>query len=183
MISRCPFTAIRLSCLALGLVAGLDAAQAQRAAAGATQAQALLLETAGKWQAFSAQQDRVKICYALSRAETRSPANLKDVEGLLFISSRPAQGVRNEISLVMNFDLKEDVEHQAVIGEDKFALIAKNRHMFLKNPAEEPRMLDSLRKGATLDVRATSARGNPTSDKYSLAGLTQVVKRAEEACK
>lgn len=185
MTSRFAPTATRLPQLALVLVAGLAAAdaQAQRAATGTPQAQALLLETAGKWQAFSAQQDRTKICYALSKAETRAPANLKDIEGLLFISSRPAQGVRNEISLVMNFDLKEDVEHQAVIGEERFALVAKNKHMFLKNPAEEPRMLDALRKGAGLEIKATSKRGNATSDKYSLAGLTQVVKRAEDACK
>ena len=76
------------------------------------------------------------------------PANLKDVEGLLFVSSRPGEGVRNEISFVMNFDLKEDVEHQAIIGNERFALVAKGQNMWLKNPAEEARMLDSLRKGA-----------------------------------
>ncbi|WID94321.1 hypothetical protein QO058_15755 [Bosea vestrisii] len=157
-------------------------ASAKPAAAGG-QGQALLLETAGKWQAFSSQQGRSKICYALSKAETRIPANLKDVEGLLFISSRPGEGVRNEISLVMNFDLKEDVEHQAIIGSDRFALVAKGQNVWLKNPAEEGRMLDALRKGAGLEIKGTSKRGNATSDKYSLAGISQIVKRAEDACK
>lgn len=157
------------------------AALAQRAGSG--QGQALLLETAGKWQAFSSQQGRAKICYALSKAESRSPANLRDVDGLLFISSRPGENVRNEISFVMNFDLKEDVEHQAVIGEERFALVAKGQNMWLKNPAEEPRMLDAMRKGAALEIKGTSKRGNPTSDRYSLAGITQTVKRAEDACK
>jgi invasion protein IalB len=158
-------------------------AQAQRASATSGQAQALLLETAGKWQAFSSQQGRAKVCYALSKAETRQPANLKDVDGLLFVSSRPSEGVRNEISLVMNFDLREDVEHQAIVGDERFALVAKGQNMWLKNPAEEPRMLDSLRRGADLEIKGTSKRGNPTSDKYSLAGVTQTVKRAEDACK
>lgn len=156
----------------------------QRAAAGGSgQAQALLLETAGKWQAFSSQQGRTKVCYALAKAESRLPANLKDVEGMLFVSSRPGEGVRNEISFVMNFDLKEDVEHQAIIGDERFALVAKGQNMWLKNPAEEPRMLDALRKGAGLEVKGTSKKGNPTADKYSLAGLSQTVKRAEDACK
>jgi hypothetical protein len=170
--------------ISAALAAGLSLstpAQAQRATAG--QAQAMLLETAGKWQAFSSQQGRNKVCYALSKAEARLPANLKDVDGLLFVSSRPAEGVRNEISFVMNFDLKEGVEHQAIIGDERFALVAKGQNMWLKNPAEEPRMLDSLRKGASLEIKGTSRRGNPTSDKYSLAGLTQTVKRAEDACK
>lgn len=162
--------------------AGSKPAPAKTAAAGG-QGQALLLETAGKWQAFSSQQGRTKICYALSKAETRIPANLKDVEGLLFISSRPGEGVRNEISLVMNFDLKEDVEHQAIIGAERFALVAKGQNVWLKNPAEEGRMLDALRKGAGLEIKGTSKRGNATSDKYSLAGISQIVKRAEDACK
>jgi invasion protein IalB len=176
--------------LGAGLVAVLPAhaqtkprAAAAAAPAASGQAQAMLLETAGKWQAFSSQQGRNKVCYALSKAEVRIPANLKDVEGLLFVSSRPSEGVRNEISFVMNFDLKEDVEHQAIIGSERFALVAKGQNMWLKNPAEEPRMLDSLRKGSGLEIKGTSKRGNPTSDKYSLAGMSQTVKRAEDACK
>ena len=192
-----PSAAIRLRLAGLGLLAGLatsaslpaSAAPAKpkpaaaAASANSGQGQAMLLETAGKWQAFSSQQGRSKVCYALSKAETRSPANLKDVEGLLFISNRPAEGVRNEISFVMNFDVKEGVEHQAVIGNERFALVAKGKNMWLKNPAEEPRMLDAMRKGAGLEIKANSKRGNPTSDKYSLAGLSQVLKKADDACK
>ncbi len=167
MIPRFAPTAIRLPHLALALVAvfaaGEAAAQARgsASAAGAAQAQALLLETAGKWQAFSSQQGRSKICYALSKAETRSPANLKDVEGLLFVSSRPSEGVRNEISLVMNFDVKEDVEHQALIGDERFAMVAKGKHMFLKNPAEEPRMLDALRRAPASRSRRLRSAATP----------------------
>jgi hypothetical protein len=183
----------RSTTIACALGAGLIAAAAmpalaqkpapQKAAAASGQAQALLLETAGKWQAFSSQQGRSKVCYALAKADSRLPANLKDVEGLFFVSSRPAEGVRNEISFVMNFDLKEDVEHQAVVGDERFALVAKGQNIWLKNPAEEPRMLDALRKGSTLEIKGTSKKGNPTADKYSLAGISQTVKRAEDACK
>ena len=190
--------ALSRSVIMLGLGAGLfgvitlpaEAAPAKPKPAAATaaaaspgQGQAMLLETAGKWQAFSSQQGRSKVCYALSKAETRIPVNLKDVEGLLFVSSRPGEGVRNEISFVMNFDLKEGVEHQAIIGNERFALVAKGQNMWLKNPAEEPRMLDAMRRGSALEIKGTSKRGNPTSDKYSLAGMTQIVKRAEDACK
>ena len=192
-----PSAAIRLRLAGLGLLAGLATSAslpaiaapakpkpaAAAASANSGQGQAMLLETAGKWQAFSSQQGRSKVCYALSKAETRSPANLKDVEGLLFVSNRPAEGVRNEISFVMNFDVKEGVEHQAVIGNERFALVAKGKNMWLKNPAEEPRMLDAMRKGAGLEIKANSKRGNPTSDKYSLAGLSQVLKKADDACK
>ncbi|MCO5090537.1 hypothetical protein [Bosea sp. (in: a-proteobacteria)] len=156
---------------------------AAAAAASSGQGQAMLLETAGKWQAFSSQQGRSKVCYALSKAESRSPANLKDVEGMIFVSTRPGEGVRNEISFVMNFDLKENVEHQAIIGNERFSLAAKGQNMWLTNPAEEPRMLEAMRRGSGIEIKGTSKRGNPTSDKYSLAGISQIVKRAEDACK
>lgn len=146
------------------------------------QGQALLLETAGKWQAF-ATQGKSKVCYALGKAAERKPANLKDVPGYVFISNRPGEGVKNEISFVMNFALKEEVEHQAVIGEQSFVLVAKGQNLWLKNPAEEPRVLDAMRKGSALEVKATSKRNNPASDKYVLSGVTQTVKRAEDACK
>ena len=138
---------------------------------------------AGRPGQAEARDGRSKVCYALTKAESRTPANLKDVEGLLFVSSRPAEGVRNEISFVMNFDLKEGVEHQAIIGNERFALVAKGQNMWLKNPAEEGRMLDSMRRGSGLEIKGTSKRGNATSDKYSLAGISQIVKRAEDTCK
>jgi hypothetical protein len=181
-------TALFGACLTdAALAQAKPAAKAQAAAATPAakpgQTQALLLETSGRWQAFSSQPGRPKMCYALSKPSSRSPANLKDVEGFLFVSSRPTEGVRNEISMVMKFDLKENVEHQAVIGEQRFALAAKGQNLWLKNPAEEARMLDSMRKGTEMEVRATSKKGNATSDKYSLAGIAQTVKRAEDACK
>ncbi|MGL4728998.1 MAG: invasion associated locus B family protein [Bosea sp. (in: a-proteobacteria)] len=163
------------------------AAEAQQKPApkpGPGQAQAMLLETSGKWQAFATPaQGAARICYALGTPAERKPANLKDVKGFVFITSRPGQGVRHEISFVMNFDLKEGVEHQALIGETKFSLVAKGQNLWLRNPAEESRLLDAMRRGSALEVKATSKRGNATADRYTLAGIAQTVKKAEDACK
>ena len=163
------------------------AAQAQNKSAAkpaAGQTQAMLLETSGRWQAFATQgTGKARTCYALGKPTERKPANLKDVAGYVFISSRPGEGIKNEISFVMGFDLKEGVEHQAQIGEQKFVLVAKGQNLWLKNPAEEPRVLDAMRKSSNLDIKATSKRGNPTSDKFALAGVAQTVKKAEDACK
>jgi choline dehydrogenase-like flavoprotein len=155
---------------------------APRPAAGQTQA--LQLESSGRWTAFATPQPGSgRMCYALGVPVERKPANLKDVKGYVFITSRPGQGVRHEISFVMNFDLKEGVEHQAVVGDQKFVLVAKGQNLWLRNPAEESRLLDAMRKGSSLEVKAVSKRGNATSDRYVLAGLNQTVKKAEDACK
>ena len=150
----------------------------------AGQTQAMLLETSGRWQAFATQgTGKARTCYALGKPSERKPANLKDVAGYVFVSSRPGEGIRNEISFVMGFDLKEGVEHQALVGEQKFALVAKGQNLWLKNPAEEPRVLDAMRKATNLEIKAVSKRGNSTNDKFTLAGVAQTVKKAEDACK
>lgn len=144
--------------------------------------QATQLGTFRDWGAYSSTVGRGKVCYALAEPKARTPANLKDTKGYLFISTRTAERVKNEISLVMNFDLKEDVDHELVIGPTKFALVAKGQNLWIKNPAEEGRAIDAMRRGSELTVRGTSRRGNPTSDRYSLAGFSDAVDAAAKDC-
>jgi hypothetical protein len=40
-----------------------------------------------------------------------------------------------------------------------------------------------MKKGGNLVVKASSKRGNATSDRYSLAGIAQAIDRAEKECK
>ena len=173
--------------LAAALFSLPGAAMAQQKPAAkpaAGQTQAMLLETSGRWQAFATQgQGKSRTCYALGKPSERKPANLKDVASYIFVSNRPGEGIKNEISFVMGFDLKEGIEHQALVGEQKFVLVAKGQNLWLKNPAEEPRVLDAMRKATNAEIKATSKRGNATSDKYALAGIAQTVKKAEDACK
>jgi invasion protein IalB len=54
---------------------------------------------------------------------------------------------------------------------------------WIKNMAEEARMLDAMRKGSDLTVKGTSARGTNSTDQFSLKGLPQALERADQACK
>lgn len=179
------FRPVLLSALAATLLAGAASAQQRNAARpGADANKVHQLETAGRWTAYATQgAGPQRTCYALGKARERKPANLKDVEGLMFVTTRPAASIRNEIAFVMNFDLKEDIEHFAVIGEQRYALVAKGQRMWLRNPAEESRMLETMRRATEMEIRSTSKRGNPASDKYALQGLAQIVKKAEDSCK
>jgi hypothetical protein len=40
-----------------------------------------------------------------------------------------------------------------------------------------------MRRGGSLVVKASSRRGNATTDKFSLTGIVQALDRAEKACK
>ena len=144
--------------------------------------QATLLESYGDWGVYTTA-GRAKVCYALAQPKSRSPSTLKDVKGYLFVSARPADKVQNEISLIMNFDLKEEADHQAVIGQNQFNLVAKGKNLWVKNPAEERRVVEAMKRAGEMTVKGTSAKNSATADKYSLKGFGEAVDRVSKECR
>jgi len=138
--------------------------------------------THGKWDVY-VQPGKAKLCYALSKAQKRAPANLKDTDAFIFISSRPAQNVRNEIAIKMGVDLKPDAKPTIVMGPTKFAMVANGTDLFVENAAEERSVVAAMRKGSELVVRAVSKRGNDITDSYALAGIGQALDALQKECK
>jgi invasion protein IalB len=64
-----------------------------------------LVATFGDWNVFVGEAGKGKICYTLAQPKSREPASLKRDPGYAFISDRPAEGVRNEVSFIMGFDI------------------------------------------------------------------------------
>ncbi len=100
----------------------------------------------------------------------------------VFISTRPAENVKSEISIIMGFPMKDGAEAQVEIGEASFGLIAKGSNAWVKNPAEEGRLIDAMKKGSKLVVKASSAKGKATTDTYSLSGLGQALDKVRKEC-
>jgi invasion protein IalB len=144
--------------------------------------QATLVATFNDWSAYTAQTGRSKICYALSQPKSRTPANLKDTPAYLFISFRPAENVRNEVATVLGFATKEGGAAEAAIGSTSYPLVTKGSNAWMKNPADEAQAIATMSKGQAIVVSATSARGNKTSDRYSLNGFSQALERAKKEC-
>ena len=59
---------------------------------------------------FVGQAGKGRICYTLAQPKTREPDSLKRDPGYAFISDRPAEGVRNEVSFIMGFDVAGGTE-------------------------------------------------------------------------
>ena len=140
-----------------------------------------LLDTFHDWGAYVAQ-GRDKTCYALASPKERAPSTLKRDPAYVFISSRPSENVRNEVSVIMGFAMPDKAEAKAEIGNASYDLIAKGTNAWVKNPAQENQFIDALKKGSKLIVKAPSARGSVTTDTYSLAGLSQALDRVRKEC-
>jgi hypothetical protein len=82
----------------------------------------------------------------------------------------------------MGFPMKDGAEARAEIGNTGFDLVAKGPNAWVKNPAEEAQFIEAMKKSAKLTVKASSIKGNTTTDSYSLTGFSQAVERVLKEC-
>ena len=156
----------------------------------------LLVATFGDWGVYQTKSGKGRICYTLAQPKERLPVELKRDAAYAFISDRPGEGVRNEISFIMGFDVASAAEAAAanpkakaaakdavaVVGDQSFDLLPKGANLWVKNAARESQLIDEMRKGVKLVVKAASKKGNATSDGYSLSGFSQALDRLQKDC-
>jgi hypothetical protein len=148
-------------------------------------AQPTLLGQYGDWGAYTASPGGNKVCFALGKPKTTKlePAGGKRDQSYLFVSNRPAEKVKNEVSVIIGYPFKSSSDATAEIGTAKFAMYTQNDGAWIKNVAEEARMVDAMRKGADMTVKGTSGRGTQSTDQYALKGLAQALDKIEQECK
>lgn len=148
-------------------------------------AQPTLLGQYGDWGAYMATPGGKKVCFALAKpAETQTiPANRPRDPAYMFVSSRPAEKVKDEVSIIIGYGFKPNSDATIDIGGMAFPMYTQNDGAWVKNAAEETRLVDSMRKGADLVVKGTSSRGTQTTDTYSLKGLAQALERVGQECR
>ena len=148
-------------------------------------AQPTLLGQYADWGAYTAAPEGGKVCFALGKpkSSTTNPANRKRDQAYIFISTRPAEKVRNEISVVIGYQFQLDSDASAEVGGAHFAMYTLHDGAWVKNVTEESRLLDAMRKGSELVIKGVSSRKTQSTDVYSLKGVSQAVDRAEQECK
>jgi invasion protein IalB len=163
-------------------LAGLALAFIGASGAGAQGAPKLVGQF-GDWGVYVDTSGSGKICYALSQPKSRAPAGLNRDPAYFFISTRTAENVKGEVSVVMGFPLKEGTDATLTVGPASFDLYTRGTGAWVRNVAEETRLVDAMRKGRDLTVKGTSGRGNVTTDTYSLSGISAAIDRAAQECR
>jgi invasion protein IalB len=161
------------------------AAPAAPPAAATGGAPAKLLGQFAEWGAYTASPSGKKVCFALAKpasGETKPPNRPRN-PAYMFISTRPADKVTNEISIIIGYPFKPGTEATAEVGSTTFALYTQQDGAWIKNAAEEAHMVDAMREGQTAVVKGTSIKGTQSTDTYSLRGLVQALDRTGQECK
>jgi invasion protein IalB len=187
------FDRIRHPCLSLSLLAmaalapSLATAQPKPAATNPA-AQATLLGQYGDWGAYSASPAGRKVCFALAKPSSSAdnPPNRRTAANAvyMFVSTRPDEKVANEVSLLITgYVFKPNSEANMSIGNTTFAMYTQNDGAWVKNTADETRMVEAMRKGSDVVIKATTSKGTQTTDTFSLKGISQALDRVAQECK
>jgi invasion protein IalB len=150
--------------------------------------QATLLGQYGDWGAYAASPGGKRVCFALTKPTSSQdvPANRRTAANVvyMFISTRPDEKVNNEISvLVTGYAFKPSSDANITVNGAGFAMYTQNDGAWVKNAAEETKLIDSMRKAGDAVIKATTSRGTQTIDTFSLKGISQALDRAAQECK
>jgi Invasion associated locus B (IalB) protein len=161
------------------------AAAAPAAPAAPTAPQPTLLGQFGDWGAYTASPGGKKVCFALAKPSSTktTPPNRPRDPAYMFISSRPSEKVREEVSIIFGYGFKPNSDASVEIGGANYAMYTQSDGAWVKNAAEETRLVDAMRKSGDLTVKGTSAKGTASVDVYSLRGLPEALNRVGQECK
>jgi hypothetical protein len=158
-----------------------NAAEAAAPAKLPVNTQPNLLGQYDNWAAYWAAPDGRKICFAAARpasAQTRSRPPT-----YLFITSRPQDKVKDEVSAIASFPFKSSADATAAVGGKNFVLATQADGAWVKNSADETKLIEAMRKGGDLVLKGTTDRGLQSTDTFSLKGLPQALDRIARECK
>ena len=155
------------------------------AAAAAGGADPTLIGQFGTWGAYTATPNGRKVCFALAKPSSSktNPPNRPRDPAYAFVSTRPAEKVVNEVSIMIGYALKPGSESSLEVGGSAFAMYTQGDGLWIKNAAEEEQMVAAMRKSADVTVKGVSAKGTETIDVFSLKGLSQALDRLAQDCK
>ncbi len=138
------------------------------------------------WFAYTSGTGANRTCYALSEPKSSNPKGANRDPAFFLISTFPGRKVANEPSFVAGYPYKDGTKARLQVGSDKFDFFTKNDGnaggAWSDSPAEERRLIDSMRRGSQLVITGTSARGTLTRDTFSLSGISAALDRAAQAC-
>jgi hypothetical protein len=134
------------------------------------------------WGAYSYKSNGGTVCYVLSVPTAKEPASVNHGDIFFVISQRPGQNISYEPQAMMGYPMKGDSKVNVTIDAKNFVMFVKDTSAWVENAAEEPALVAAMKGGSSMTVKATSARGTPTSYTYSLSGISAALQKIQ-GCK
>ncbi len=143
------------------------------------------LKSIGKfkdWESFVLSQEGSKICFAQSKPVIRAPKKLKREPSRLFVSFRPSENIKNEISVTNGYEFKPKAPVEAKSGKKSYDLFSKGRFAWVVDNKDEAKLIVTMKKASRLMIIGNTDKGDQTTDHYSMMGFTKAYKTAKKSC-
>ena len=133
------------------------------------------------WESFIAETDKGKICFAQTIPTKRAPASIKRERSKLFVTFRPAEDIKNEVSITSGHDYKSS-SVTARSGKRKYSFFSQKSFAWLLDDQEEKKFIKLMQKATDVIVKARTTNGAETTDHYSMMGFTKAYNTAKKTC-
>mgnify|MGYP001200083626 FL=1 len=133
------------------------------------------------WESFSMETDKGKICFAQTVPTKRAPSSVKREQSRLFVTFRPLESIKNEISITSGHPYKSS-SVTAKSGKNKFSFFSQNNFAWLLDRKEEETFIKLMKRATNLIVKARTTKGAETTDHYSMMGFTKAYNTAKKTC-
>ena len=143
------------------------------------------LKSLGKfkdWESFVLLQDGNKICFAQSIPVVRAPKKLKREPSRLFVSFRPSEKIKNEISVTNGYEFKLKTPVTAKSGKKTYDLFSKGKFAWVMDNEDERKLIATMKKASRLMIIGNTLNGDQTTDHYSMMGFTKAYNTAKKSC-
>ena len=143
------------------------------------------LKSVGKfkdWESFVLSQEGSKICFAQSKPVVRAPKKIKRDASRLFVSFRPSENIKNEISVTNGYEFKLKAPVAAKSGKKTYDLFSKGRFAWVVDNKDESKLITTMKKASRLMIIGNSEKGAQTTDHYSMMGFTKAYNAAKKSC-
>ena len=133
-------------------------------------------------ESFVLSQAGKKICFAQSIPVIRAPKKLKRDPSRLFVSFRPGENIKNEVSVTNGYAFKLKAPVKAKSGKKTYDLFSKGRFAWLVDAEDETKLIKTMKKASRLMIIGNTNKGEETTDHYSMMGFTKAYSAAKKNC-
>ena len=133
------------------------------------------------WESFTAQTDKGKICFAQTIPTKRAPASIKREQSKLFVTFRPSENIKDEVSMTSGHDYKSSTV-TASSGKKRYSFFSQKNFAWLLDDQEERGFIKTMKRATNVIVKARTTKGAETTDHYSMMGFTKAYNTAKKSC-
>ena len=143
------------------------------------------LKSIGKfddWEAFTVTENNNKVCFAQSIPILRAPKKFERNPSRLFVSFRPTENIKDEVSATSGYTFQKEKNAQAKTGKKTFDFFAQENFAWILDAEEEQKFIQAMKKASRVMIIGRTDKGKQTIDHYSLMGFSKAYDTAKKNC-